>query len=389
MRKQIIYCKALKLAVNKASYCPDKNCNTCTDLSEKIKPTPKKITGRKIKDTSSEIKAPNLSERLKYLIYNPELPNQWKDNTYHQRMSLLYGLFRLLNEDFQMKYGKYLDLIISSKMLQCEDYQNKLGKYAGYEEELSEEDYRNADGYKSIISFEDLVNILLRKEFLLLTRGLLDKEYDFFDKTVHEPALLISFEQYKENCQRYEDWRRKAYEDPESGFDKENYKSTQKCTKEEYKKYIKSQKLKNSDKRLQIQKYKKYIDDLQSDIIPPIIYPHVHINYVREKLIRDFTKFIDTMQDRYFSQHPNDKHPISGHLKRKSDGRPQRHDLDAFERYFKVHVYCALGRKQKYIAAKFPNLDATSISKDKKKANNLKNNAWPETKEFPGDFEIY
>jgi hypothetical protein len=110
MRKEIIYCKALKLDVNKASHCPDKNCNTCTDLIEKIKPTPKKITGRKIKDTSSEIKAPNLSERLKHLIYNPELPNQWKDNTYHQRMFLLHGLFRLLNKDFQMKYSKYLDL---------------------------------------------------------------------------------------------------------------------------------------------------------------------------------------------------------------------------------------------------------------------------------------
>jgi len=354
-----------------------------------------------------------LSERLEYLIYNPSLPQQWKEFTYHQRIFILNGLFRLLNTDFQDEYGRIIDYLLNLKMILCNGkIKQEISGLKGFEGELAAEDIDKSNNYTSKLSFDILFKILLREDFPIPLLMGIDYENQLctaykctacgsttrfprepkknrqckkcnsvqlkktlipsFNSAVVNSYLPLNYDEFEDSSQHNMMLVNRLKKDTNNFSIPLTVIKTDSVTKEAFQDYVKEY----QDNYLE--SFKKYMQERQAGTIPRVLYTNVHIAHDKEKLIADFTHYIDTLQTLYFNQHPEEKSIISGHLTSKQS---EPADL---EKYFKIAVY-RFGKtkeKQTAIAAElFPGEDKKGDDKVQKaipKAEALMKLAWPE-----------
>lgn len=278
------------------------------------------------KEEAKKKKAP-LSDYLYGLIYNPELNKDWDSFPYEQRMTIFHGLFRLLNPEFQKKFGTYLEVIVSLKA----------GRPCSIS--LSRKDYKAVSEYRSPLFLGDLCLILLRKywPFSSIVKDYVDKKTDHVYR-----AVWLSIRDEGDD---------REYDDRE---------------------------------------YKEFIQSMKKGIVPSIVYPAVDLRLGKGKAMRDFKRLHDELHGKYFEQHSEQKHIIYGHKKLKVDGRRQQYDPEVMKKRFQAHVYDALGKKDKEIAEILYPGEKGNIQRIEKhilEAKHLTINAFAEDAEgFPGIF---
>jgi hypothetical protein len=125
------------------------------------------------------------SEWLKEKIFNPEIPAEWDNLTYDQGVYVYNGLFLCLHPEFQKKYGKHLELLLSIKTLRDNI------------PVIEQTDI--AEPWNFRVDIADICTFLLRHEFPFLTplRGFNEPDWDFLNKAVYEARDISAFQKFR------------------------------------------------------------------------------------------------------------------------------------------------------------------------------------------------
>jgi len=295
---------------------------------------------------------PNLSDRLYKLIYNPELPLNWKALPDNDKVVMFFHLFLLINEEFQKKFGKELATWVSiySDLHEGNSINHpwmpyKHGVYIN--KKCTDCTKNGKHKCKMNVSQADLYDTLIR-----IPKG----EHVTFDNKQ-------LFRMYKKSV-------RHPYEETTIYLGSQDISTT------------------SESQHFAIKDFSTYLESIYNGSTPRDLYPQVKIFYSKEKLMKDFEDFIDEQQTLYFKNHPEDKIIEYGHFEKKSDNRKKNYPFYEWERYLKLHILKNMGKKPAELAKQFFNTYNVSTNRQvntyNKKAINLSRNAMKG--DFPGKY---
>lgn len=302
---------------------------------------------------------PYLCKKLVDIVYNPELPVNYHFLAEGKKLYVLQMLYLALNPSFQTEFGKQLEEWIARAEADAK--------------EIDSETINNTDYTKCKPTVEDFI----KKE---MERGYTGTY--IIGKTFFIPSELciILLRSEIDYIHLLQDEVMYEMLDTNGTWDDSLFAEFNKIASYNFGSVFESRRT---------DKFQEFVKARVENRVPHRVYAAIDISKPKETIMEAFGKFICSMQELYFQQNPDLKHPVYGHKEYKSDGREKTYPFDELERYFTAYVHYARGMMQKDIAKMlFPNDDEESrkskINQDIRKANNIIENAC--SGDFPGKY---
>lgn len=339
----------------------------------------------------------HLSERLKKLIYNPKLPPHWNLFSVREKVKMFRMLFLLLNENFQNEFaGEIEKWIVLYNKLHDENKRFNVIRCKKCKE------CKSSKCVMISLHAVDICSLLMRESDVAIEGD------DFESFSAEGTKLLLAFFNWDYNKffkhiidflnqtglqEGFPEWAPKGFpNDTKKLKDSINWDKAIADIKNREDSFNDSNFFyKAVNENLDIKEFKTYMKQIKKGNIPFRYFPAVEIYLPKEKLLRDFERFIDKIQKNYFERYPQHKTIDFGHLKQKSDGRKDYYPFDEWERYYKAYILVEEQDMDRWDVAKklIPTQHSLEHAKDLidkaiVRARKLLKNAWSGS--FPGKY---